>query len=102
MNARNAGDVRLGADGFNHLLCWTTSPIPPTERHEQFGVDVFLAIMLPGCFHIIRVCQPVVVVMILDRFTGSGKERGQHLRSVHPTPMKGVIWKTTETAPMNR
>src|SRR5215207_3150019 len=86
---------------FDHLLCWAASAIAPAEGHQQFGVDILLPVMLPGCFHVVGIDKSVIVVMILDGFTGSGKEHDQYLRPVEPAPVKRIVGKSIELAPMN-
>src|SRR5688572_1217371 len=100
MDAWYSRDVRLGTDGFDHLARWTTAAISPTERHQQFSVDILLPVMFPGCFHIVGIGKPIVVVVILDGFTGSSKKSDQHFRPVHPAPMKCIIRKAIKFTPV--
>src|SRR5688500_4365919 len=100
MDAGYSRDVRLGTDGFDHLARWTTAAISPTARHQQFSVDILLPVMFPGCFHIVRIGKPMLVVVILDGSTASSKKRDQHLRPDHPAPMKCIIVKAIEFTPV--
>ena len=101
MDLRKTRDILLGTDRFDHLAGGTATAIAPAEWHKQLGVGILLAIMVPGRLHILGIGQPVVGIVILERFPRSRKERDQHLRSIHASPVEGIMRETVELAPMD-